>query len=461
VMRVDLFGVREGGTIDGALHAPLRPQLPVLEAGETYLLETVIRTLKMGHVFTEGTGDSNEVWLEVEARLGDRRIGASGIRDDAGAVDPWSHFVNAFVIDRAGRRIDRRNAEDIFTPLYSHQIPPGAADVVHYRLVVPADAAGPLTVTVRLLYRKFDTTYVRLFRDDPEAINDLPIMELARDEVTFGVGSAATIAEQTRDIPEWQRWNDFGIGLLRKQGRGELAAAEAAFVQVEALGRPDGPINLARVYLREGRVAEDAPAALRRAVEHVPPAPAWSTLWFSGLVNKQNGRLDEAIDAFEQILAGGFEQAQGRGFDFTKDYRLLNELANTLFLRAKQERGPTREDSRRALLERSVEAYGEALALDPENFDAHYGLSQVHSELGNSDLAAQHATLHERYRADDNARDQAVAAARARYPAASHAAEPSAIFDLHRVQTEAGTDGAAPSTPIGSQPTAAIGREVG
>ncbi len=67
VMRVDLFGLREGGEIDGELMAPLRPELPALVPGREYLLETVVRTLKMGHLFTQGTADSNEVWLEVTA----------------------------------------------------------------------------------------------------------------------------------------------------------------------------------------------------------------------------------------------------------------------------------------------------------------------------------------------------------------------------------------------------------
>src|SRR6185436_14344034 len=64
VMRVDLFGVREAGSIDGALHAPLRPEVPALARGRRYLIETVIRTVKMGHHFTQGTADSNEVWME-------------------------------------------------------------------------------------------------------------------------------------------------------------------------------------------------------------------------------------------------------------------------------------------------------------------------------------------------------------------------------------------------------------
>ena len=119
VMRVDLFGLREEGRIDGKLIAPLRPEVPQIEPGSTWLLETVIRTVKMGHVFTQGTSDSNEVWLEVTVFDGERELWKSGGMDDFGAVDPWAHFVNAFVIDRDGNRIDRRNAEDIYIPLYN------------------------------------------------------------------------------------------------------------------------------------------------------------------------------------------------------------------------------------------------------------------------------------------------------------------------------------------------------
>ena len=50
VLRVDLFGLKAGGTIDGPLSAPLRAgPLPKLQPGKTYLVEVVIRTLTMGH----------------------------------------------------------------------------------------------------------------------------------------------------------------------------------------------------------------------------------------------------------------------------------------------------------------------------------------------------------------------------------------------------------------------------
>ncbi|MBT8486761.1 MAG: cytochrome c family protein, partial [Phycisphaerae bacterium] len=245
VMRVDIFGLRAGGTIDGELTAPLRPAVPTLAPGETYLLETVIRTVKMGHVFTQGTADSNQVWLDVTVRAGDRVIARSGGRDARGVVDPWSHFVNAFVIDREGHRINRRNAEDIFIALYNNQIPPGAADVVHGRFRVPEDVAAPITVDAVLRYRKFDTEYMQLVTGEPEYVNDLPIVELARDTVTFPVNqtAASTAPVATPETPGWMRWNDYGIGLLRKGELGELRQARAAFEAVETLGVAAGPLN--------------------------------------------------------------------------------------------------------------------------------------------------------------------------------------------------------------------------
>lgn len=447
VMRVDLFGLRRGGTTDGELIAPLRPAVPILEPGATYLLDAVVRTVKMGHHFTQGTTDSNQIWLDVRVldtgAIGgangspstSRIIGRSGGLEADGRVDPWAHFINTYMLDRDGQRIDRRNAQDIFVPLYSHQIPPGAADTIHYRLAIPPDVRGPIAVEVRLQYRKFDTTYMRVVEGDPSYRNELPILTLATDRIVLPVASGAQDAdEQTREIVPWQRWNDYGIGLLRKGGKtkGELRQAEVAFQQVEALGRPDGPLNLARVYLAQGTVQDRAIAALARAADFDPPAPSWSVAWFTGLVNKQNGYLDEAIASFRSILALDDAETRQRGFDFSRDYRLLNELAQTLVERAKQERGGARKPARDALLVEARDLFQQALTIDPENVAAHYNLDLIHKQLGDPEKAAEHFALYSTYKVDDNARDRAVAIARAADPAADHAADAIVIYDLMR-----------------------------
>jgi hypothetical protein len=432
VMRLDLFALHDGGELTDDLVAPLDASSMELEPGGTYLLDAVIRTVKMGHIFTQGTADSNEVWMDVTVTCDGEVIGQSGTQNAGGVVDPWSHFVNAFVIDRDGNRINRRNAQDIFTSLYSNQIPPGAADVVHYRFQVPEACKGPVTIEATLKYRKFDTEYMRLIHGDPAWTNTLPITELATDTITLPVvGGPAVDARPASSVPLWVRWNDYGIGLFRKGGQGELRGAESAFAQVESLGRPDGAINLARVYLKDGQVAEAAPAALARAERMIDPSPReWHLLWFGGQVDRQNGRLDEAIAKYRQILDGGFAQAIGRDFDFAEDWRVLNELASTLYQRSRRERGQGTSASRMALLHEARDVYQAALALDPENAQAHWGLSLVYRDLGEQALAQKHQSLHSTYKVDDNAKDHAVAEARRRYPAANKAAEAVTIYEL-------------------------------
>src|ERR1044071_8489631 len=218
-LRVDIFGIKEGGTIDAPLTAPLRPAVPALKPGRTYLIEIVLRTLKVGHPFTQGTVDSNEVWVDARVGSGGRVLGRSGGFGPHNEVDPWSHFVNVYMLDRDGRRVDRRNPQDIFAPLYNHQIPPGAGQVVHYSFTVPERQSEPLTLDVKLQYRKFDAVYLNyVFATHYTAgaplvvTNNLPVTTIASDAITFPVdtsvagGPAPLTESQPSPVPEWQRW---------------------------------------------------------------------------------------------------------------------------------------------------------------------------------------------------------------------------------------------------------------
>ncbi len=398
-LRIDLFGLKEGGSIDGRLLAPLRPQLPRLKPGATYLVEVVIRTLAMGHPFPQGTADSNEIWVDFEARSGGRVIGRSGALsgpDDTGRVDEWSHFVNVLLLDRNGQRINRRNPQDIFTPLYDHQIPPGAAQVVHYSLKVPEDVKAPVDLKVRLRYRKFDFEYLSLVYEGDDKVPKLPIVDICEDQVALPVvGAGEEVPAQTSPIkPAWQRWNDYGIGCFLEGGlgskKGELRQAEEAFQKVLAMedkaARAHGHVNLARVYFDEGRLRE-AVEALNEAQKTEPPAPWWTAAWFTGLVNAQNGHLDEAIREFEQILDAK-NQPSDRKFDFTRDYVVINELASTLFKRAQQE---DEAAERERFLRRAVEHYERTLEIDSEDLDAHYGLAQCYARLGDVSVGSSAA----------------------------------------------------------------------
>ncbi|MEZ6033265.1 MAG: multiheme c-type cytochrome [Planctomycetaceae bacterium] len=463
IVRVDIFGLKEGVEIDGNLIAPLRPEIPRLKPGRTYLLETVVRTLKLGHPFTQGTADSNEVWLDVTVTSGGKVVGRSGAMDSQMEVDPWSHFINVFMLDKDGNRIDRRNAQDIFTPLYNNQIPPGAAGTVHYRLEVPEDVVNPITVDVKLQYRKFDKIYTDFFTthtkagDDPirgktanqPYSNVLPVTTLASDRIEFAIeGSDAVVENAEVKIPVWQRWNDYGIGLLLK-GRAQLKQAGEAFTRLELLEnnkRYDGALNMARACFEEG-LLDDATAAIARASDfRDPPAPPWTISWLTGLINLQQGQLEAAETSFRSVLEDKTAERTERGFDFSMDYEVINLLGQTLYEQAKQIRNPEESSARKKLLEDAASQYQKTLKLDSENVAAHHGLRQIYGELtsiaeglGDHESAAayhtaatKHGELHTIYKPDDNARDLAQHKAKVKYPAAAKASEPIVIYSLNR-----------------------------
>ncbi len=307
---------------------------------------------------------------------------------------------------------------------------------MHYKLTLPEHIEGPLTIEAKLKYRKFDSEYLQFIEQDEFEGNDLPITIMATDRVVLPVAGGPGVSDASVSaVEEWERWNDYGIGLLREgnsgSSKGELRQAEQVFTRVEAMNPGQGALNLARVYFKEGRL-DEASAAIHRAAQAKPAAPPWTLAWFSARIDHENGFLDNAIDSLERIVDNQFEDARARGFDFSYDVNLLNELGRTHFERARMERGSKRSAQRQRFLQKSHAWFERTLQIDPENQTAHYNLALVNAELGDSDKAIHHRQLHERYRPDDHAIEVAVTRHRQNNPAAVHAASAFTIYDLNR-----------------------------
>ena len=92
--------------------------------------------------YTNGTADSNETWVSLEAAAGGGRFFASGVLDADGRLDAAADRLSTLVIDEDGGHMDRRQPQDIRVPLYNNGIGPGAARVVHYRVHGPGGREG-------------------------------------------------------------------------------------------------------------------------------------------------------------------------------------------------------------------------------------------------------------------------------------------------------------------------------
>jgi len=246
------------------------------------------------------------------------------------------------------------------------------------------------------------------------------VLVLARDSVRLAVRStdgalhAAAVAEEA--IPAWQRWYDYGIGLFRESdrgaGRGSLRQADEAFAKLEELDPSMGALARARLAVKEGRL-DDAARLLAKASGAAPKSP-WTLAYFTALVDKQNGNFGKAIDGFRRVLASDFATARERGFDFSQDQRIWNELAETL-LEARQ------PAEAKAALERT-------LAIDPDQAQAWWLMNRALEALGDPTGAEAARKRHAELKPDENARDRAARLAREKYPWANAAAEATVLY---------------------------------
>lgn len=391
-MRIDVFAlVREpagaGGVGKETVYALDKTQ-PSLQPGETVTFDVVVRNKGVGHTFPGGTNDSNEGWIEFTVLDDEGKVvQQSGYVAEDGNLDPAAHSYRVLVVDRFGKAMNKRNAQDMYAPVFVNLIGPGTAQTVHYRVSVPDAAGGKLTVRARLLWRKFNRFYTEFaFNTNREGFKrfdkcpDLPITEICSSEVVLPLVAepTASLADaasaESKLGKDWMRFNDYGIGLILQ---GDTKAAGRAFDYVARLApeRIDGPRNLARVALDDGNLKE-AYRQLLRCEELVSNDP--QTAWFWGVLLQEDGRYIEAESAYRRVLQ-----------KFPEDRATWRNLGRTYYLDGKYDQ--------------AVEAMEAVLRFDPEDRVAHYHIMLSARALGNTDRAASAEAAYLRYKLDESA----------------------------------------------------------
>ena len=392
--------------------APLGRVQAVVRRGDTLRVDVVVRTKKIGHFFPGGTVDAYDTWLELKGTddKGQTVFWSGMVEDNGkGPVEKGAHFYRSLQVDAHGNRINKRNAWATRAVVYVHLIPPGAADTAHYRLHIPENAGNKITLHARLCYRKFswfntqfsfagvpdptqpkpevspdydDTKYtfagsLKGVSAKREQIPDLPVVALAEDEVTLNVASHNSPAPPPTEVlqaGDWQRWNDYGIGLLLQ---GDLKGAQVAFQKVTEIDakNPDGWVNIGRAAVQEGDM-DRARTVLEKALSLSPELAR--AHFFYAKVLRSDGRYDEAADHLRKVVA-----------QYPRDRVALNDLGRILFLKRKYAD--------------AVKVLQSVLAVDPEDLQAHYNLMLCYNGLGNEKQAREHQQRYMRFKADESA----------------------------------------------------------
>ena len=414
----------------GDIAAPIDRSEATFSPGDTVRVDVVVRTRGVGHFFPGGTVDAFDVWLELKATDADgRAVFWSGMIEDGGGgeegqgpVEKGAHFYRAMLLDAHGNPINKRNAFHARSALYVRQIPPGAADVAHFRLRIPDGVRGPIRLHAKLNYRKFSYYYTQFsyagqpVAGDPtpfgktpfgkdyddreftfapadipknvsgkirDRIPSLPVVTLAEDTVALRVGKAPTKWGPSVAGDDYERWNDYGIGLLLQ---GDLKGAQYAFLRVTE-ARPDfadGWVNVARALVREGQT-DAAKPYLERALGI--DDSLGRIHFFRSLVQKADGDYDAALASLEKVAA-----------EYPRDRVVLNQMA--LIYRLQR-----RYDEALAVLDRVAQ-------IDPEDLQMYYTRILCYRGLGDEESAAEAERRFLRFKADESAQTITASARR-------------------------------------------------
>ena len=367
----------------GEVSAPVNVAGTVVRPGSNVRLDVVVRTKKIGHFFPGGTVDAFDIWLEVQGKdAGGKVVFWSGRTEDngKGPVEKGAHFYRSYMLDGEGNHINKRNAWEARSVLYVRLIPPGAADVAHYRVKIPATARGPITFTAKLNYRKFAHFYTQYVYDgvrNPsgamKSTPDVPIVTVAGSQVALQVGTPQPWAPVIRK-EDRLRWNDWGIGLLLQ---GDLKGAQYAFKKVTEAdpAYADGWLNMARALIQEGETDAAKPYIQRALALNGSLARVH---FFHALIQKADGDYDAAFISLRKVL----EQ-------YPRDRVALNQSGRVLFLQRKYQE--------------AVATFERCLAVDSEDLQAHYNLMLAYRGLGNTAAAEREEKLFRRFKADESA----------------------------------------------------------
>ena len=401
----------ESSGVVAPVTAPLDKVSAAVRRGDSARVDVVVRTRKVGHFFPGGTVDAPETWVELKA-VDDKGqvLFWSGKADDdgKGKIDPGAHFYRSLQIDEHGNPINKRNAWATRAVVYVHLIPPGAADTIHYRLHIPQNAGSKITLTAKLCYRKFSWwnthfAYAGVSAQAPDGpqttksyddrsftfdgdltkvsgklheIPDLPIVVIAEDTVELRVlpkGAPAQAPKTVVEKADWQRWNDYGIGLFLQ---GDFKGATAAWEKVTEAdpNNPDGWVNLGRVAVQEGDM-ERARTVLQKALALSPDLARAN--YFYARVLRSDGDYEGAASLLQKVLK-----------QYPKDRVARNDLGRVLFLSRKY---PA-----------AIAQLQQVIAVDPEDLQANYNLMLCYKGMGDTAKADEYQKLYIRFKADES-----------------------------------------------------------
>jgi Tfp pilus assembly protein PilF len=357
--------------------APLDRQNFTIAPGDAITVGVVIQNKGIGHSLVPEQRDFYESWVEFDVRdAKGKTIYSSGYLNPDGTLEPEAHSYTNRLISQDDQLLMRHQVWETRAKAYDNTIPPGRSDLVRYQFHVPKEVAGPLTVTVKVNYRRFRKDYTDFILGKSV---EYPVVDMAEKSMQLKIGQNAPAAT-VPDPNEYLRWNNYGIALLDQQQYWLSAAAFQKAAQLKP-DYVDAYVNIA-IADYTGERYDEARQALAKALQMDPAYPR--ALYYQALLDRRNGDLDGAAKKLEQVIAA---------FPQLRDAR--DELGNIYYIQKKYAQARVQYEA----IQNTI---------DPDDLSAHHHLSLIYARLGMRDKAAQQAAYFADERNDPSALNYAL-----------------------------------------------------
>jgi tetratricopeptide (TPR) repeat protein len=365
---IDIFALRRKspGASTEEFIAPVNRSSFKIAAGDRLSAEVVITNKNIGHSFPPELRDFYEAYIEFEVKNeSGKTLYHSGFIKPNGYLDESAHNYKTYLVKADGAYNDKHHIWRTRAFAQNNVIQSGRSDVARYQFRVPAELTGSLQLTARLQYRRF----TRVFSDYSLGKSvDYPIVTLASADYLLRVGDNAAVATNAlpkNALPDWRRWNNYGIALMDQR---QYPLAIDAFIHAAALD--DKYRQMAQVNQAIGLIEldqYDQAARLLDAVVRLNPENA-RALFQQARVFIKRGQLTEAEANLRRVIAV-----------YPRDRLSLQQLGE--LCKIKRDYGGARE------------CYEKVLQIDPEDLGAHYNLMLVFRKLKMNEEAKRESRI--------------------------------------------------------------------
>lgn len=357
VFNVDLFGIERNGD---KIAAPLGNVPFEVAAGDDLVVSVVVQNKGIAHNHVPEQRDFYESWVEFQVKdSAGKTIVDSGAIGQDGELDPGAHSFTNRLVNTSGVLNDLHQVWDTRIIAFNNTIISGRSQIVRFGFKLPAGVAGPITLTAKVNYRRFNQRFIEFGLGKHY---QLPVVEMASRTRTIALGANQPAPPDAEDNPLWMRWNNYGIGLLDAQ---QYADSAAAFERVAQL-RPDYADAYTNVAIANysWQRYDQSRTQLEKALKLSPKNAR--ALYYLALVERIQGNLDAAVADLREMAA-----------QYPRSRDAHRELGFSLYQQHKYDE--------------ARQEYETVQSIDPDDLAAHYILSIVYRRLGMKDKAAVEA----------------------------------------------------------------------